>query len=153
MIRLASVYDTPGAERFLYELLRQRSVEDDPHVNISHRKLPSWPEHQAFIDSRPYRFWWLIQGSSTGAISNWENVGSLSVTERNEIGIVILRAFRGMGIGRQAVQRLLRDHEPMPAVPSYRAGRWLANINPANEASIKLFTGLGAVHIQNTYQL
>ena len=34
-----------------------------------------------------------------------------------------------------------------------QSGKTFANINPANVASIALFTGLGARHIQNTYEL
>lgn len=150
MIRLVDVYKTRGASSFLYELMRQRSVEDDPHVNISHRRLPPREEHEAFLESHPYRCWLIIQTDIPGG---WENAGTVLATERNEIGIVLARSHRGRGIGKQAVQQLMRDYEPLPAVPSFRLGQWQANINPANAASIRLFTGLGMRHISNTYEL
>lgn len=146
MIKLLDVHTTRHADRFLYELMKQRSTEDDPHVNISHRALPTWQAHKAFVDSRPYRFWWVIEHDHL-------MVGSLNVTTLNEIGIVLTQDARGKGIGTEAVQRILRDHQPMPAIPSKRNGHWLANINPSNEASIRLFTRLGGRHISNTYEL
>ncbi len=43
-----------------------------------------------------------------------------------------------------AVLELIRLHGPR---------RYLANINPRNDASIAMFQGLGFTHIQNTYEL
>ena len=143
-ITLADVYSTWRSEEYLYELMRERSEEQDAHVNISHRELPSWDEHMAFIDRRPYHRWWVIY-------RGLDFVGSLSITKRNEIGIVLKQAFRGMGIGRRALQMLLATEHPLPALPSERPGHFLANINPRNFASIHLFTSLGAKHVQNTY--
>lgn len=144
MIRLLDAYTTKHADHFLYELMRQRSQEDDANVNISHRALPTWEAHKAFMESRTYAHWWVIEHDGL-------MVGSLSATKQNEIGIVLTKEARGKGIGKWAVAWLLRYIEPLPAIPSVRQRRWLANINPANAASIALFTGLGAVHIQNTY--
>ena len=154
MIKLRDVHslDELGS-KFMYELLRIRSQEDDPYVNISHRALPSWEDHAAFVLSKPYYLWFLIQAKDvTKPGIPWAWVGSLSVTDRNEIGIMLSPHYRRRGIAREAIQHLLNIYPPLPAKPSHRPGTFVANINPANLASIKLFTGLGAVHIQNTYQ-
>lgn len=151
MIRMLDVYDTWQSEEFLWELMRQRSQEDDPHVNISHREMPSWEEHLNFVESRPYDRWWIIAASVPTGPLPFENAGTLSVTYQNEVGIVLARRWRGKGIGKKALQWLLANELPLPAVPAHRLGQFVANINPANERSIRLFTGLGAVHIQNTY--
>ena len=143
-IKLLDAHTTWRSEEYLYDLMRERSEEADSHINISHRTLPSWEEHLTFMARRPYYRWWLIFRGTDFA-------GSLSITNRNEIGIVLKQAFRGMGIGRHALQMLLDTARPLPAVPSQRHGCFVANINPLNEASIHLFTRLGAVHIQNTY--
>lgn len=145
-MKLVSVYDTPGAVEWLYELLKERSTEDDPYVNISHRALPTMVEHKLFIESEPYRYWYLI-------VADWHAVGYISATRKNEIGIVLSRRFRGKGYGRQALRLFIDLHTPLPAVPSHRSGKWLANINPDNGQSVKLFTGAGFGLIQQTYAL
>lgn len=152
MIRLVDVYTRPEALQFLYELLRQRSEEDDPYVNISHRQLPTVDQHQAFFTSKPYRHWWMIE-HFTSKKHGWDPAGTILLTKRNEIGIVLLRDYRRMGIGRAAVQWVLGNNQPLPGVASERLGSFVAHINPANTASIRLFTGAGGKHISNTYEL
>lgn len=145
-MKLTDVYTAPEAAQILYELLRERSAEDDPFVNISHRRLPTLMEHVRFFHSKPYRLWALIEVES-------RYVGYMSITKRNEIGIVLFMAERGKGYGRQALQLLLAQHQPLPAIPSERSGHFLANINPLNARSIRLFGGLGFKLLQHTYQL
>lgn len=144
-LTLSSVYKREGGVEALYELLRERSTEADPHVNISHRRLPSFQEHQRFVRSRPYRAWLFVKADGLVA-------GNLTITKLNEIGIVLSADYRGKGVGRWAVGELLRRFRPLPAIPAARSGRFVANINPKNERSIRLFTGLGAVLLQQTYE-
>jgi RimJ/RimL family protein N-acetyltransferase len=145
-MNLISVYSIDGAEQTLYELLRERSTEDDPYVNISHRQLPTWNEHVKFFDSKPYRYWYLIYLGLTA-------LGTVYASKRNEIGIVLFRAHRGQGHGTQAVAMLVDKHKPLKAIPGVRSGKYLANINPNNTASIKLFESIGFKHLSNTYEL
>lgn len=111
--------------------------ERDPFVNISHWQMPSWPDHLAFIDRRPYREWWLIE--LEGAI-----VGACYLSKQNEIGIFVYRLKRRQGIGSAAV-RMLMDRHP--------GERLLANINPHNEGSRAMFEALGFRHVQDTLAL
>lgn len=143
-IKLIPVYGNAEAARFLYGLIQQREQERD--VNISHEKTPTWEQHKAFIRSRPYRCWYII-GDGIG----W--VGYVSATMRNEIGIVLSKSCRGVGIGPAAVRTLMAKHRPLRPILSRRSGRWLANINPANVRSTRMFARLGFKHIQNTYAL
>lgn len=145
-LTLRSVYKDQGSAEVLYDLMRARSTEDDPNTNISHRKLPSWGAHLRFFRSHPYRLWFLIRADGVPA-------GSLTMTKLNEIGIVLFRDYRGLGIGRWAIDQAVTKYRPLPAVPSVRSGRWLANINPKNIASIALFNGCGFELIQHTYAL
>lgn len=114
----------------LYNLLQQRA----PYQSISHKEMPSWSEHCAFVDSQPYKHWYLIKIMG-------EVIGTAYLTNQNEIGIFILEEFRRYGYGREAV-KMLMDRHP---------GRLLANISPSNGASAKMFEGLGFRHIQDTY--
>lgn len=143
MIKLHSVYEYHEPERILYELLLER----DPNVNISHMVVPSFDQHASFVQHRPYREWLLIVEDAS-----LEVVGAIILTENNEIGIGIFKAHQRKGIAHMAIWELMSRYQPLHAITGRRAGHFIANINPDNEASIKLFTGLGARHIQNTYQ-
>lgn len=127
--------------RLLYDLLAERP----PEANISHRAMPLLTEHAAFVLSKPYHAWYILE---TGGVM----VGSIYLTDRNEIGVAILQAHQRHGLARQAILMLVTIG-PLPPISSVRHGAFLANINPANARSIKLFEGLGFQHIQNTYRL
>lgn len=139
---LRPIQGVPDAAEILYRLLRERSAEGS--VNISHRAMPSWEEHLAFIDSTPFRAWYLIEVEG-------QIVGYVSATFQNEIGIVLFQKYRSSGYGARAVKMLMEKHAPLPAIPSKRAAEWLANINPANERSVRMFCGLGFRVRQVTY--
>lgn len=132
-MKLRSVYRHPQAAEILYRLLEERS--DD--INISHRSMPTWRQHLSFIRSRPYTAWYLLEHEK-------EIVGSIYLSKTNEIGIFLLRAHQGRGLGKKAVQTLMKRHPRK---------RFLANINPRNGNSIAMFEGMGFRHIQNTYEL
>jgi RimJ/RimL family protein N-acetyltransferase len=144
MIRLDSIYAEkrlPGGSisettlRFLYELLGAR----EPHVNISHREMPTFRQHRDFVESCPYANWWLVMlERGDGA----ERIGATYLTDLNEIGIHLVPWAAGKGYGSIVVEEIIRRHP---------GRRFLANIAPSNEASIALFAKFGFQHIQNTY--
>lgn len=146
-IKLVPVYvGAPAPEMILFNLLRERPAE----ANISHQEMPTWEEHVAFIKSGPYYRWYIIH--KWGGRPGLEPVGSCYITDRNEIGIAILKAHQRRGYAREALMMLTTLDPPLPAIPGIRAARFFANIAPGNTASIALFRGLGATHISNTYQ-
>lgn len=147
MIDLVDVYSEPKAIDVLWDLLAERSVDPDSDIiNISHRSLPSYEKHKAFVESRPYAYWYLIRKAR-------EWLGVVYITKHNEIGIHLFMNARGGGIGTIALKLLLAKHEPLPAIPAKRAGHFVANINPRNVRSIRLFGSLGFKHVQSTYAL
>lgn len=158
MIRLIDVYNgsavRPRALEVLYELLAERPDE----AAISHKRMPGLLEHVDFVNSRPHRFWYLIEAervedhddTEQGA---WVTVGAISATDRNEIGIAILKAHQRCGYAAQAIAQVMLQYEPLPAEAGLRSNRWLANIATRNLPSIALFEGLGGKPIQITYEL
>lgn len=140
-MRLLSVYDCRAAEALLWQLLEER----EPHQNISHRQMPTADEHHAFMASRPYAAWYMIEAvvdviDAVAVIT--ENVGAVYLTRNREIGVGILKQYRGSGYGAHAVRAVMARHP----------GHFLANINPNNEASLTLFRKLGfAGPIQVTF--
>ena len=132
-MRLVDVYAVPDSPMLLYALLAER----EPHVSISHRKMPTAEQHVEFMSSRPYAAWYLIEEANAF-------VGAVYLSRADEIGVSVFKKHQGHGYGPSAVRMLTQLH-PRP--------RFLANINPRNEASIAMFARLGFTHIQDTYEL
>ena len=133
MTRLVDVYAAKGAAMFLYELLLERN----PDQNISHKVVPTYAAHLAFVDSHPYESWEIIESDDDGF------VGSIYVTDRNEIGVFALKKHQSKGYGSWAVREVMRH--------THQGTQLLANINPKNRASAAMFEKLGFKLIQHTY--
>lgn len=114
---------------FLYALLAQR----EPYQNISHKVLPQYPEHIAFINSKPYKDWFIIYDTQTK-----ERVGSIYLSKENEIGIFLAKGQRKKGYGRKALQALMEYFNHVREIK--------ANIAPFNSTSICFFVNLGFKH-------
>ena len=131
-VSLSDVYKRRDRELLLFNLLQER----DTSVNISHKKLPAWGDHVKFIASKPYEAWYFVEVE--GRV-----VGACYLTRHSEIGIFIFKQEQGNGFGPQAVKALIDKHGKR---------RYLANINPDNAKSSKLFVQLGFRPIQHTYE-
>lgn len=149
-IKLVDVYTTgrpdgiaAGAIEFLYQILAERP----PESNISHREMPTLEQHKQFVHRHPYRVWFLIENEQE------QRVGALCVTERNEIGIAVLRTHQRKGYAARAIEELRAFLRPNSPVAGTVAGRFLANVAMNNHASHALFQKLGAKRIQITYEL
>jgi len=125
-----SKIDAIGA---LFWLLKERTEDQ----SISHKSMPLLEDHVRFIQSKPYRHWYLI-------VDNCECVGAVYLSKKDEIGIGVYKEYQGKGYAKQAILELVKLH-PLD--------KYFANINPRNTVSIKLFESLGFAHVQNTYEL
>lgn len=132
------------ASDVLWEILNERSEPDEANTNISHTGLPRREEHDEFVDDHPFRLWFLVKLGD-------EFIGQIRLTHRNEIGVGLLRRYRGKGYGAAAVKKLIETTNPMPEIKSHTRNGFIANINPDNAKSIEMFKRLGFRHIQNTY--
>jgi len=145
-MKLVSVYETDVAANILYRLLDERPRENF----ISHEVMPKFEEHEEFVRSRPFRYWYLMRVHDMDGV---QFVGALECTELNEIGIAVLEKFRGKGYGTAALKLFLATHKPLPAVRAVRNGHWLANIAPSNETGLRFFDRNGFKPIQETWGL
>jgi RimJ/RimL family protein N-acetyltransferase len=145
-VELVAISDVPEARDVLWEILQERADPRDANTNISHKETPSREEHDLFVINHPFWKWFLIRHDG-------EWVGQIRVSSRNEIGVGLLRKYRGKGLGSEAVKTLMETIEPQPAIKSMRRAGWIANINPYNTASAIMFLNLGFNHVQNTYGL
>lgn len=118
---------------FLFDLLKEKT----PEQNISHKEMPTWEQHCAFNDARPYKEDYIIEVDGHDA-------GRVYLTKQNEVGIHIAHQFRGQKLASRAIKQLIEWHK----------GETLyANVAPRNQASMSLFTSLGFTLIQHTYRL
>lgn len=131
MIKLRSV--SKNDYRFLYNLLKER----DPNVNISHKTMPTFDEHVAFVSSKPYSCWYVIE-------FNGKKSGSIYLSKTDEIGIFIKKSFRGKNLGNTTLELFLKKHPK---------SRYLANVSPKNKKSMKFFKNNGFKLIQYTFEL
>src|SRR5262249_28022811 len=122
-MNLVSVYRVKKAAQVLYELLASR----DKAVNISHDGMPTFKQHQRFVRSHPYPAWYLIEVGQ-------RFVGAIYLSAQNEIGVFLFPQFQSRGHGPEAI-RLIMERHPR--------GRFLANVNPSNTKSARLFRRLG----------
>jgi RimJ/RimL family protein N-acetyltransferase len=132
-VKLIPISEHPDAANILYQLLEEREA----HVNISHRAMPDWETHLHFIEMKPYAAWYLIELPPS-------IVGSIYLSKSCEIGVQLFKTFRGKGYGPAAVKALMAKHSHE---------RYLANVNPENDVSRKMFEALGFRTIQHTLAL
>ena len=134
ILTLDNVYRMPKKDRLdlLYALLAERT----PEQSISHKRMPTLKAHEKFVESHPYAVWYAV-------VANGSPVGAIYLTERNEIGLSILIRHQRQGYGKKAVLELMKYHK----------GPYYANVNPANEASRKLWECFGAKLLQVTYEI
>lgn len=118
--------------KLLYDLLKERA----PEQSISHMEMPSLDQHWDFVRNHPYAAWYEVRLDDF-------IVGAIYLTKQKEIGISIFRDYQHKGYGARAVRMLMEMHK----------GPFLANINPANEASAHMFRKIGFGLIQHTYRL
>lgn len=118
---------------FLYELLKNR----DPRASISHKKMPSYDEHVKFVLSKPYSKWYVIEYKN-------RKVGSIYISKQDEIGIFIEKKFQSKGIGKKAIQIVMKKNP---------RSKYFANIAPENTKSQKFFKKLGFRGLQYTYEI
>ena len=154
-ISFESIYDADGkpttlALAVLYSHMEQRS----PDQNISHRSMPTWEQHCAFVGSKPYAGWWLVydhieagntdEGGEGCPQREYTCIGQVYFTRAREIGIQISDAYWRKGYGDAVLTKLI---ETVPRGPVF------ANVSPRNIASQKLFESLGFGVVQWTYRL
>jgi RimJ/RimL family protein N-acetyltransferase len=132
-MRLVSVYEVQSAADVLWDLLVERPTE----ANISHKQMPSWQAHVAFIASKPYAAWYLIE------LEPEHYIGAVYLTPQDEVGLGILKAWHHQGHGTAALLLLMVEH-PRP--------RYLANVAPANLAGQQFWLKQGFKPLQVTYE-
>jgi hypothetical protein len=120
----------------LYELLENRKYK------ISHEIFPSYEDHVGFVESHPYRFWYLISYSGV-------YIGTAYILPNNAIGCFTSKeqstAFP------TAIRWLISHHQPLPPIRSVRSRNFHINIATDDFMSEEILLKLGARLIQKTF--
>ena len=141
-MKMIPIAEHPGHAQILWDLLAER----EPSASISHRKMPTMGEHLAFVEKMDpdnghlydrYMIWDLIEVD--GRI-----VGSIYLTQDDEIGISIFKAHQRKGYATAAIKKLMVE---------CMVGPFYANVAPTNTASRAMFEKLGFKVIQQTLML
>jgi len=119
--------------RFLYNLLMER----DARANISHKKIPTYNKHVAFVSAKPYSKWYVI-------LYDTNKAGSIYLSSQNEIGIFIKKSFQGKQLENIALRKMIQKNPKK---------RYLVNVSPQNKKSIRFFKNNGFKLIQHTFEL
>jgi RimJ/RimL family protein N-acetyltransferase len=118
--------------KFLYQHLKER----DPITRISHKKMPTFVQHEKFVLSHPYTKWYIISQKN-------KKIGSVYLTEMNEIGLFLKKDVQGKGLGQKSLKLLMKLNP---------RNRYLANVSQKNKNSIQFFKKNKFKQIQNTYE-
>ena len=124
--------------KFLFDLLKER----DSHANISHKKMPTFTSHVKFIESKPYKKWYIIS-IKENTDEDKKKIGSIYISKNDEIGIFVLKKYQSKNIGKFALCELMKQNKQK---------RYLANVSPKNKKSIQFFKHNGFKLIQYTFE-
>lgn len=123
--------------KFLYEMLKERP----PEINISHNEMPTIDDHVKFVQSNPYKKWYIIEDDHIKM--GHCNIGR-NIMLDNEIGYWLRPKYQRKGIGTMAVKDMMYLNPRK---------RYLANIAPKNTKSQQFIESLGFKKCQCTYEL
>ena len=122
-----------------YDLLLQR------RHGISHRLAPVFEDHVKFVNSNPYRAWYL-------AMNNQKAVGTFYLSKENTIGINISEINYEQTVAA-IINYVKNNYSPLPEIKSVRASIFTINVPPTNLLLIKILEKLDKEIIQICYAL
>ena len=121
----------------LYAQLRNRVH------NISHSELPSFKEHENFVEHHPYRAWFIVK-------LDGKCVGNIYVQFDNSIGLSCDDGMSAPQISN-ILNLIFSKMDPLEAIPSVRYGSFFLNVPSSNTELQKKLSSLGFLESQRTY--
>lgn len=138
-IRFEKIIPTKAQIVALYDLLNERE-----HT-ISHKVVPSFEDHAQFVNTNPYRAWYLILVGDNAA-------GTFYVSNENTVGINF--ALNGdETIVSKICSYILAEYAPLPEIKSVRGPAFAINVAPDNAFLISTLERLNKKVLQISYSL
>jgi hypothetical protein len=139
-IELIKVDYSSSHINLLFDVLKNRPS----NINISHNKLPSYQKHKKFVNSKPYRYWFLIFSSN-------RLIGSVFITRLNEISIKLKK--NNSLFYKETLNLLIENLKPLIGIPSKRSSNFLINVSYKDKSLISLLKKMKLKKIQETYKI
>jgi hypothetical protein len=137
-LRFEEVSGAPEQIEILLELLRKRKH------SISHERIPAPEDHAEFVAKHPYRIWWLVRAEE-------RVIGAAYLTKENALGIHLMTD--DPKTYQKVIEKICRENQPLPAIPSIRPGFLYANVAPDNLTLNQALLNLGAEQTQSSFRL
>ena len=116
--------------------------------NISHEKMPSFSEHCEFVNSHPYRGWWLVNAGIEKNIA----LGSVYINYDNSVGINL--DFDKIGFSSDYfIMRLKETMKPLEEKKSQIYKDYFFNVSPSNSDFINWLEESGYRESQRSFIL
>lgn len=138
-LKFEKILATSDEIEVLFQLLNKRS-----HT-ISHTQGVAFDKHKKFVESNPYRVWFLVKYKD-------DFIGSFYLTNENTLGINLVDSTTREVI-KAIVDFIKINFEPLEAIPSVRSGKFAINVPPTNKKLIESLDLLGSKLAQITYFL
>ena len=122
----------------LFELSAQRLHK------ISYKEV-SYIEHKRFVESHPYRDWFLIRVGDN-------YVGSFYISKENTIGINLEDEYISLVV-LQIINFVKENFKPLPPIPSIRSENFAVNVPPTNVRLAKALEEVDAKIAQISYYI
>jgi len=122
----------------LYELLKQR------RYLISHKKMPSYQDHIAFVQSHPYLNWYIVS-------HNEHNLGTFYIKKDNSIGLNLV--FPCELLVKEVLNFILLNFQPQKELKSQTPPYFYVNVAEGNKTLMGILTDLKFEAIQVSFKL
>ena len=135
-IKLVEIIPSDEQLLTLYNLLILRE-----HF-ISHQIHPSFEEHKSFVNSQPYRVWYLI-------FRDLHPIGTFYISNENTIGINVVK-YQSVEL-LSTILKKVKEYSPLPQIKSIRGGLFSINVPTSNQSLISSLKELGTEVAQITF--
>ena len=134
--RFEKIIPTSNQVYSLYQLLVNRKY------SISHKKIPSYEEHNEFVFNNPYLVWYILYKNDT-------TVGSFYIQTDNSIGINLNDTNEDDLL--IVIDYVKKNYKPLPAINSFRSSDFFINIPSSNHSIIKILNKLKKKKLQISF--
>lgn len=129
---------TEAQIKALFKLLENRTH------SISHKKLPTFVEHDVFVKNNPYLFWFLIK-------KNENFIGTIYIKDDNSIGLNIENPDSDIIVS--CINFIYKNFTPKPAKLSLVPDYFYINISASNKELIEIMDNLRLQKLQISFKL
>ena len=138
--KIEQITNSADHKKILYNLFIQRPSQN----KISAKDTLTFEEHKKFVESHPYRYWFLIKIKTSYA-------GTVYVTHDNHIGIFLREEFQKLF--EDVISYIVKNFDPLPALPSSRPSGFNINVSVNDEKYLEKLAKLGISPYQLTFKL